>query len=45
MIIKLDKLEMNPVELVYVFCLKAVDGRDKEDGLLGLYKIWEEYIA
>lgn len=45
MIIKLDKLEMNPVDLVYVFCLKVVDGRDKEDGLLGLYKIWEEYIA
>ena len=44
MIIKLDKLEMNPVDLVYVFCLKAVDGRDEEDGLLGYYKIWEEYI-
>ena len=44
MIIKLDKLEMNPVDLVYVFCLKAVDGRDEEDGLLGYYKIWEECI-
>ena len=44
MIIKLDKLEMNPVDLVYVFCLKAVDGREEEDGLLGYYKIWEEDI-
>ena len=44
MIIKLDKLEMNPVDLVYVFCLKVVDDRDEEDGLLGYYKIWEEDI-
>ena len=44
MVIKLDKLEMNPINLTYVFCLKVVDGRDKEDGLLSIYKIWEEYM-
>ena len=45
MVIKLDKLEMNPVWLLSVFSLKVIDGRENKDGLLGLYKIWEEYIA
>ena len=44
MVIKLGKLKMDPINLTYVFCLKVVDGRDKEDGLFGIYKIWEEYI-
>lgn len=45
MVIKQGKLEMNPVDLVYVFCLKVVDDRDEEDGLLGYYKIWEDDIV
>lgn len=45
MVIVLGKTEMNPVWLLYIFSLKVVAGRDKEDGLLGLYKIWEQDIV
>ena len=45
MVIKLGKSEMNPVWLLYIFSLKVVDEREKKDGLLGLYKIWEDDIV
>ena len=45
MVIKLGKSEMNPVWLLYIFSLKVVDGREKKDGLLGLYKIWKDDIV
>ena len=45
MVIKLGKSEMNPVWLLYIFSLKVVDERERKDGLLGLYKIWEDDIV
>lgn len=45
MVIKLGKSEMNPVWLLYIFSIKVVDGRERKDGLLGLYKIWEDDIV
>jgi hypothetical protein len=45
MVIKLGKSEMNPVWLLYIFSIKIVNGRERKDGLLGLYKIWEDDIV
>lgn len=40
--IKLEKLEMNPIWLVNVVCIKIA--RQKEDSIHKLFRIWEKHV-
>ncbi len=42
MIIRVGKIEMNPMGLVNIICLKTVE--NKPDSLLDIVHIWEEYL-
>lgn len=42
MIIKLGKMEMNPMRLVNTICLKIVDNRP--ESLLEIVRVWGEYL-
>lgn len=42
MVIKLGKMEMNPMRLVNTICLKIVDNRP--DSLLEIVHVWEEFL-
>ena len=42
MIIRVGKIEMNPMRLVNIICLKTVE--NKPDSLLDIVHIWEEYL-
>ena len=42
MIIRVGKIEMNPMRLVNIICLKKLDNRP--DSLLDIVHIWEEYL-
>ena len=44
MIIKLGKMEMNPMRLVNVICLEVINDSNSANCLIDLLEIWEKYV-